>query len=105
MAVASTAIGVSTAVTKIIDSATSWANTAVANVEAPALFLFNGSAVPVYVGSGNMTTANLGIPITSAGTGALQQMYLTICPGDSLFAITTASTATLNCLIGGQATP
>lgn len=104
MALASTALNVTSVATKVIDENTTWANTAINVSMAVDLFMFNGSAVPVYVGSQNMTTANLGIPITSAGSGALQQMSIVINPGDALFAITTASTATLNVLIGGQAT-
>lgn len=88
-----TAISISSVVTPIITSATTWANLKGASVQDPVyLAAFNESAIAVRVtGNSTATTVNTGMPIVSSGT--LSRTFTRKSIG--LFAFTTGSTATL----------
>ena len=89
----STFIDVSSAVTPVITSATTWANTKGASVGDPLAFAaFNGSAVQVRVTANSAaTSASAAIPILSSGYLSRDFTRKSI----GLFAFTTNSTATL----------
>lgn len=88
-----TSFDLTSVVTAILTSATTWANTRGASVRDPLAFAaFNQSAIPVRVSDkSTMTTANVGMPILSSGY--LSRDFTRKSLG--LFAMTSNSTATI----------
>lgn len=89
----STFIDVSSVVTPVITSATTWANLRGASLQDPIAFAaFNGSAVAVRVTANSAaTSASAAIPINSSGYVSRDFTRKSV----GLFAFTTNSTATL----------
>lgn len=89
-----TSFDLTSVVTPILTSATTWANLRGASVTDPIYFAANNqSAVPVRVtANAAATTANSAIPISSAG-GTLNRTFTRKSIG--LYALTSASTAVL----------
>lgn len=101
MALNTTNIAVTTAVTPIITTATTWANIRNAGVYDPiSVSLQNNGATIVRVGGSGLTTATgAGRPVTTAG-GVFS--YDIKHPGDGLFAVCSASTSNVDVMADRQ---
>ena len=99
MAIVTTNIAVTTAVTVFLSSATTWANTKGCSLTDPIyLRVRNSGATPVRIGSVLSTVAGVGYPITTLTTFE----YMIRTGGETLSIVTSASTSNIDVLADRQ---